>query len=81
MKSLKRLSSILVNTVNVPGRYGDVRGGRGPAARQPARLRRAEDRRGRVDRISTADVMEVLLPIWSTRRETARRVRQRISTV
>ena len=37
--------------------------------------------RKRVDRISTADVMEVLLPIWSTKRETARRVRQRIGTV
>ena len=35
----------------------------------------------RVDRISTADVMEVLLPIWSTKRETARRVRQRIAAV
>ena len=35
----------------------------------------------RVDRISTADVMEVLLPIWSTKRETARRVRQRIGAV
>ena len=38
-------------------------------------------RRKRVDRISTADVMEVLLPIWSTKRETARRVRQRIGAV
>ena len=35
----------------------------------------------RVDRISTKDVMEVLLPIWSTKRETARRVRQRIGAV
>ena len=35
----------------------------------------------RVDRISTADVMEVLLPIWSTKRETARRVRRRIGAV
>ncbi len=35
----------------------------------------------RVDRISTGDVMEVLLPIWSTKRETARRVRQRIGAV
>ena len=34
-----------------------------------------------MDRISTADVMEVLLPIWSTKRETARRVRQRIGAV
>ena len=35
----------------------------------------------RVDRISTVDVMEVLLPIWSTKRETARRLRQRIGAV
>ena len=35
----------------------------------------------RVDRVSTADVMAVLLPIWSTKRETARRVRQRIGAV
>ena len=35
----------------------------------------------RVDRISTAAVMEVLFSIWSTKRETARRVRQRISAV
>ena len=33
----------------------------------------------RVNRMTTADVMEVLLPIWSTKRETARRVRQRIA--
>ena len=35
----------------------------------------------RVDRINTADVMGVLLPIWSAKRETAKRVRQRISAV
>ena len=35
----------------------------------------------RVDSIGAADVMEVLLPIWSTKRETARRVRQRIGAV
>ena len=34
-----------------------------------------------VDRINTADVMAVLLPIWNEKRVTARRVRQRISTV
>ena len=34
-----------------------------------------------VDRMTTADVMEVLLSIWSTKRETARRVRQRIGSV
>ena len=35
----------------------------------------------RVDRISTADVMAVLLPIWHDKHETARRTRQRIRTV
>ena len=35
----------------------------------------------RVDRITTADVMAVLLPIWSTKRETATRVRQRIGAI
>ncbi len=34
-----------------------------------------------VDKITTADVLAVLVPIWSTKRETARRVRQRISAV
>ena len=34
-----------------------------------------------VDTITTADVMAVLVPIWSTKRETARRVRQRIGAV
>ena len=34
-----------------------------------------------VDAITTADVMAVLLPIWSTKRETAKRVRQRIGAV
>ena len=174
MKRPKRLSATFVNTVNVPGRYGDGRGGHGlsllvkkastggfskswaqrirldgkPAnvglgaypvvtlarARQKALAnartvsegRDPRDRAGcaptfeqavetvigihaenwkdggksaaqwraslrdyavpkigvkRVDRISTADVMEVLLPIWSTKRETARRVRQRIGAV
>ena len=37
--------------------------------------------RKRVDSMTTADVMEVLLPIWSTKRETARRVRQRIGAI
>ena len=36
--------------------------------------------RKRVDQINTADVMAVLLPIWHDKHETARRVRQRIST-
>ena len=35
----------------------------------------------RVDAITTPDVLDVLLPIWHTKRETASRVRQRISTV
>lgn len=35
----------------------------------------------RVDQISTADVMAVLLPIWNTKAETARRLRQRIGAV
>ena len=35
----------------------------------------------RVDAVTTADVMGVLLPIWSTKRETARRVHQCISAV
>ena len=35
----------------------------------------------RVDAIDTADVMAVLRPIWSTKRQTARRVRQRIGAV
>lgn len=37
--------------------------------------------RRRVSDINTVDVMGVLLPIWNEKRETARRVRQRISTV
>ena len=35
----------------------------------------------RVSKIHSAEVMEVLLPIWNTKRETARRVRQRIGAV
>lgn len=34
-----------------------------------------------VDEITTSDVMAVLLPIWTSKAETARRVRQRIGTV
>ena len=34
-----------------------------------------------VDEITTADVLAVLVPIWHTRPETARRVRQRISAI
>ena len=37
--------------------------------------------RKRVDAVTTADVMAVLLPIWSTKRVTAARVRQRIGAV
>ena len=35
----------------------------------------------RVDRVSRGDVLDVLTPIWGTRPETARRIRQRIRTV
>ena len=35
----------------------------------------------RVNEITPADVLAVLTPIWQTKRETARRVRQRIGTV
>ena len=35
----------------------------------------------RVDAITAHDVMTVLMPIWNTKRETARRVRQRIGAV
>ncbi len=34
-----------------------------------------------VDRITTGDVMRILLPIWNEKRVTARRVRQRIAAV
>ena len=34
-----------------------------------------------IDRIGRADVLTVLTPIWSTRPETARRVRQRLRTI
>ena len=34
-----------------------------------------------VSKITTADVLAVLVPIWNTKRETAKRVRQRIGTV
>ena len=34
-----------------------------------------------VDRVSPADVLAVLEPIWTTKRETAQRVRQRISAI
>ena len=34
-----------------------------------------------IDRITTNDVMAVLMPIWNDKRETARRVRQRIGAV
>ena len=33
------------------------------------------------DKIATADVLKVLAPIWLTKPETARRVRQRVRTV
>ncbi len=34
-----------------------------------------------VDEVTTADVMACLVPIWSTKAETARRVRQRLSAI
>lgn len=34
-----------------------------------------------IDQIATSDVLKVLLPIWLTKSETARRVRQRLRTV
>lgn len=37
--------------------------------------------RKRIDQITTADVMAVLIPHWHTKNETMRRVRQRIGTV
>ena len=44
-------------------------------------LRVSPHRRTPVDKITTADVMACLVPIWHTRPETARRVRQRIGAV
>ena len=35
----------------------------------------------RVDAVTTGDVMAVLLPIWSSKRETARRLRHRIGAI
>ena len=35
----------------------------------------------RVDSITSGDILAVLVPIWNTRRETARRIKQRISRV
>jgi len=35
----------------------------------------------RVDRVSSADIRDVLLPIWNSKPETARRVKQRIGAV
>ena len=37
--------------------------------------------RKQVDRITTSDVLSAITPIWTSRRETAKRVRQRISAV
>ncbi len=36
--------------------------------------------RERVDRITSADVMGVLLPIWSAKHTTAKRLRERLGT-
>ena len=35
----------------------------------------------RVDRVTSADVLDVLMPVWATRRETARKLRQYISAI
>ena len=35
----------------------------------------------RVDQVETADILKILAPIWLTRPETARRIRQRLKTV
>ena len=37
--------------------------------------------RKRVDRITTADIMSVLLPHWATKHETMRRIKQRLSRI
>ena len=37
--------------------------------------------RTRVDRITTADIMAVLLPHWATKHETMRRIKQRLSRI
>ena len=37
--------------------------------------------RQRVDRITTADIMAVLLPHWATKHETMRRIKQRLSRI
>ena len=34
-----------------------------------------------VDQVTTADLVRVLLPIWHTKRETARKVKTRMSVV
>ena len=70
----------------MPRRQARLPGDCGPAARAPKETWRtslrdyALPRLGtmRVDAVTTADVMAVLLPIWSTKRETARRLRHRI---
>ena len=37
--------------------------------------------RKRVEQVATADVMSVLLPHWSAKRETMRRIKQRLSRI
>ena len=46
---------------------------------RPTPIRRLGDRR--VDQIDTPEILKALSPIWLTKQETARRVRQRIGTV
>ena len=55
---------------------------RGAVARVAAHVRAPEARPvARVDQVTAADVLAVLAPICGTKRETARRVRQRIGAV
>ena len=66
--------------IHAPGwkdRAGSVRQWRSSLARYA--LPRIGDKS--VDAVTAADVMDVLLPIWSTKRVTASRVRQRIGAV
>ena len=71
--------------MNVVGRLGKSGrdGGKSAAQWQASLDAYAMPRLGNklVDRIMTADVMAVLMPIWNEKRETAPRVRQRLSAV
>ena len=58
-------------------------GGKNAKSWQATLREYASPRLGRkdVDRVTTADVMAVLLPIWTRKHATAQKVRQRIGTV